>query len=359
MVCPYGRLQVKNTSKINSSNPYTLSLQANQRNMNTSIPPQFASKPDSFERRLNDDRIYTDIDKVRDTFKKFVTTARTLQQQVNALDKKVEKKQGSKGIIKTIFTSLAWIIPIRRINTVPDKVENKDYVATASAIGVAGVMLPEDWRDMKDAWDQIVHHKLPIYDYKNCQTYFRWIRGTLAQPVVNRMKTIGYYAHKFDKSFAETGFGEKLRKLLKVEFGISEETGREVPKIIKDGTECFNIMEKITAQRLKGPFLGKIIYRAMQRTTVIGAVVLFVIGIPSIVKAFKKPEKTQDKLSNAGKQTVKVSISVASVLSGIGIFGALGASKFKYVGSVVGMGIGAVIGSFFANKINKNIKTEN
>ena len=345
------------------------------------IPASFACQPDKFEKSasgqtpvvnsndtfektphtMNDltciQNPFADINKVRAVFKDFINTTNTLQSRVNAIDTKLEKHENTTGLIKKILTCLAWIIPIRRVNSVPDKIENKDYLATAGAIAVAGVMLPEDLRDMKDAYNQIFHGKRPIYDYDNCQAPFRFIRGTLVEPIVNKMKKYGYYLHEFDKSFAETKLGEKIRKLLKVSLGKFEETGREVPIVIKDGENYLSTMEKVYAQKLKGSFISKLIYRAMQRTTVIGAVLLFVIGIPSIVKAFKKPKNTQDKIKNASKQTLKVSISVASVLSGIGIVGALGASRFKYVGSVVGMGIGSVIGSLFANKVNKNIKT--
>ena len=113
---------------------------------------------------------------------------------------------------------------------------------------------------------------------------------------------------------------------------------------------------KVYAKKLEGSFVGKLICRALQRTTLYGAIILSAICIPSIVKAFNKPEVTQDKIVNASKQTLKSGITVTSVLSGIGIIGALMA-PLGPAGSVIGMGIGSIMGASLSNKINKNIET--
>ena len=315
------------------------------------------------ERRLEDDRrhlerfvdpkLNPDITKIQNTYKAFINNTDTFQSSVNNLDKTVNK---NKSINKAVFAALCPIIPFRRISSLPDNIENGNYERAAGLVALAGLMLPEDLRDMKDAWDQVIHKKLPIYDFKNCQVPFRFIRGTLAEAPVNKMGKNGVQLHGHDKSFAETKSGETLRKLLKVSFGKPEATGREVPMIVKDGSDYLTRMSKVKAEKLEGPFLSKLLYRALQRTTVIGAITLSALWIPSIIKAFTKPDNTHDKFTNAGKQSLKASINVTSVLSGIGIIGALGAKKGP-AGSVIGMGIGSVIGSFIANRINKNIST--
>lgn len=348
-----GRMEM--VAEIKNLNPYQQFMQQDRNTQSNPVKP--VSTEDSAEKQPIKplaNKVYTDINDVKDTFEKFSNNAEQVKVKVNDLDSKVVK---NKDMVKATLAALSPIISFRRVSSVPDKLDDKDYLGTAGAIAVAGVMLPEDLRDMKDAWNQIVHKELPKYDYKNCQAPFRFIRGTLAEKPVNRMGKYGYYAHKFDKSFAETKIGEKIRKLLKVNFGKPEATGRKVPKVIKDESGYSEIMEKVYAEKLEGSFAGKLIYRAMQRTTVIGAVILAAIGVPSIIKAFKKPEETQDKFANAGKQSLKVSINVASVLSGIGTIGALGAKKGP-TGSVIGMGIGSVLGAYIAGKINKNIKTQ-
>ncbi|MDD3012636.1 MAG: hypothetical protein PHC34_02910 [Candidatus Gastranaerophilales bacterium] len=304
--------------------------------------------------RVVDPKLSPDIAKIQDTFKAFIHNADQHKTTVKTLDNTALE---NKEVTKAVFSALSPIIPFRRISSMPDNIENGDYERAAGLVAVAGIMLPEDLRDMKDAWEQAVHNKLPNYDYKNCQAPFRFIRGTYAEAPVNKMGKYGYILHEFDKSFAETQLGEKLRKLLGVSFGKPEMTGRKVPQVINIDNKYVVEEIPVIANKLRGTFLSKLIYRAIQRTTVIGAIILSTLWIPSIIKAFNKPEEMKDKLTNAGKQTLKASINVVSVLSGIGILGALGNIRYKYVGSVIGMGIGSIVGSFIANKVNKNIST--
>jgi len=255
----------------------------------------------------------------------------------------------------TCFTVLSPVIPLRRISSLPKSIEEHDYERASGLVTLAALMLPEDLRDMKDAWLQLTKNKQPIYDYKNCQAPFRFVRGTLAEKPVNMTGKYGYYIHKFDKSIAETSLGEKIQKFLKVSYGAPEFIGKKAPLVIKENGEYITKEMPIFARKLSGSLLGKLICRAMQRTTVIGALVLSALFIPSIIKAFKKPENTEDKIINTGKQTLKSGINIVSVLSGVGLLGALGASKYKYVGSVVGMGLGSMVGSLMSDKLTSNI----
>ncbi len=289
--------------------------------------------------------------RICNNYKSFNDVKNQIINDINKLDCFICKNQEN---TKTAFSALSPVIPLRRISSVPDNIENGDYARAAGLVAIAGVMLPEDVRDMKDAWNQIVHKKLPNYDYKNSQAPFRFIRGTYAEAPVNKLGKYGYYAHECDKSFAETNFGKKLKQLLNVSLGKPEYTGRVVPIIINDDGEHLKVMAKVYAENLKGPFLGKLLYRAMQRTTVIGAIILSALWIPSIIKAFNKPTDLNDKFVNAGKQTLKASFNVTSILAGIGILGTLGARKGP-AGSVIGMGIGAVTGSYIYDRINKTV----
>jgi len=253
------------------------------------------------------------------------------------------------------FSALSPVIPLRRISSLPKNIEDHEYERASGLVAIAALMLPEDLRDMKDAWLQITKNKTPIYDYQNCQAPFRFVRGTLAEKPVNMMDKYGYKIHQFDKSIAETKLGENFRKLLNIKLGTPEYIGRKTPVIEKIGNKFLCIKKSVFAEKLCGQFIPKLIYRAMQRTTVIGALALTALCIPSIIKAFKKPEKTEDKIINSGKQTLKSGINIISVLSGIGILGAIGASRFKYVGSVVGMGLGSMAGSLISDKLTSNI----
>ena len=265
------------------------------------------------------------------------------------------------SLIKVInFAALSPIIPLRRVSSVPDKINDKDYIGMAGTVAIAGILLPEDLRDTRDAARQIFKGILPKYNYKEFQTPFSFIRGSFLQPIVNRMANkYGYYLHEWDKPLLNTKLGKKIRNLLNVEIAGKEFTGRFVPQIRlnEDTGKYIKQNRKVFAEKLEGPAIGKLICRGLQRTTVYGTSALFVVCIPSIVKAFNKPQNTKDKFINADKQTVKAVISVVSTLSGIGLGGAL-LAPLGPVGSVIGMGIGCAIGAYISGKINKNIKTK-
>ncbi|MDD3013377.1 MAG: hypothetical protein PHC34_06700 [Candidatus Gastranaerophilales bacterium] len=337
---------------------------------------------DSFikqQANIPDKKLYTDIKNVKDTFEKFRDNTIQIKAQVDDLDNKAVKNN---EVTKAVFAALSPVIPFRRVYSVPEKVEEKDYFGTAGTLAIAGMLLPEDLRDTRDAARQILHKILPKsvqeyiqgksptfyanlinhsskYDYKEFQTPFSFIRGSFLEPLVNKMvNKYGYYLHEWDKPLINTKFGQKIQDLLKVEDAGIELTGRSVPQIVKndDTGKYFKQDRKVYAYKLEGSLFGKLICRALQRTTLYGAIALFAICIPSIVRAFNKPENTQDKMVNGGKQTVKSAISVISTLAGIGLGGAL-LVPFGPVGSVVGMGIGSVIGAYISSKISRNIKT--
>lgn len=260
----------------------------------------------------------------------------------------------NKGLLAMAFTALSPVIPFRRISSAPDKIENGDYKGLAGLLAVAGIMLPEDLRDMKDAFNQLFRGKLPDPKLKEYQTPFSFIRGTLLQPVVNKMGKLGYYIHESDKTLFDTGLGKKIMNKLNVKEIDEKETGRTVKKIVeKDGKYIVDDVA-VVAKKLEGSGFGRLIGRAMQRTTLFSIAALSLICVPSIINAFKKGNTTEEKVISGGKQTVKSAISVSSVTAGIGFFGALLARRGP-AGSVIGMGIGSVVGALFSKKINNNI----
>ena len=87
--------------------------------------------------------------------------------------------------------SIFDVIPtFRRIEKVPDKIENSDFVPASGLVALAVLNAPEDWRDMKSAYSQIKSGLtdkpfIPSYDYKIAQHPFSFFRGTLLHKFVN------------------------------------------------------------------------------------------------------------------------------------------------------------------------------
>lgn len=313
------------------------------------------AQPVVIERRISADRRSSLRVPEEELFAEFLSP-------MQAWHKIQEKQRKLKKVIKEskiICAACSPFIPVRRVSSVPCSIESNDYAKAAGMVAVAAILLPEDLRDMKDAYNQIVHKTPAKYDYAKYQTPFSFIRGTLIQPIVNKMGKWGYYLHQMDKSLADTKLGTKIADWLGVTIGDAIKLERKVPMIEKIGNEYVVLRPRLKAiPIIQGSAINKLIYRAMQRTTAIGTAVLFALWIPSIIKAFKKPDETKEKFVNAGKQTSKAVINNSFVLAGIGLLGALGGRKGPAY-SVLGMGAGSVIGSLFAGFVNKNIETKN
>ncbi|MDD3013321.1 MAG: hypothetical protein PHC34_06415 [Candidatus Gastranaerophilales bacterium] len=326
----------------------------------------------------SDTKLQKDIRKVKDTFEAFKTHTNDIKVEVNKYDSFITK---NKDLTKTVFSSLGFVIPIRRISSVPDKLDDKDYIGTTGALAVAGFLLPEDLRDTRDGARQIIHKILPKsfqekikgrfpkffdnfinyapkYSHKEFQTPFSFLRGSFLEPLVNKMTNkYGYNLHEWDKPLLETKLGKRIMNLLKVEEVSKKSAERTVKKVIEfEGKYIVDDVE-VKAIKLEGSAIGKLICRTLQRTTKYGTITLSAICLPSIINAFNKPKNIKNKLINGSKQILKSIISVVLTLSGIGLVGAL-LSPLGPAGSVAGMAIGSVIGAYVSTKINMNIKSK-
>ncbi len=259
---------------------------------------------------------------------------------------------------KGLFYALESLPPVRRLSSLPDKIQNGDYAPAIGLASLALINLPEDCRDIKASGKQlhsILTGKEPnlSYDYKNYQHKFSFYRGTLLKDFVNPNKAnnpeLAKKLLKSDKTLLTTKFGEKLLKLLNV----------EAIDIVNTSTEdILHTKEKpiyVEAFKFegKGNFkaFGELTARAMTRTTLIGTGILAVLELPKIFKAMGQGDNISEQTGNTAKQTIKSGVNVASITAGIAYGGAIGAKKFGPTGSIVGMGLGAIFGSFTSTKI--------
>lgn len=327
-----------------------------------------------------DQKLKQQILEVKDTFEAFRRSTNNVKMEVNKLDNFVPK---NKEVLQNTFTALGFVVPLRRISSLPDKLDNKDYIGTTGALAIAGILLPEDLRDTRDGARQVIHKILPEsiqykiqkrfpkfyenfinyapkYNQKECQTPFSFIRGSFLEKPINKhiCNKYGHALYEWDKPLIKTKLGEKIMNLLKVKDNGWEFTKRNVKRVVEDEGKYIVADSAVNAIKFKGSKVGKLICRALNRTTKFGAIALSAICLPSIIKAFVKPEKPQEKLVNGSKQALKSTISVVSTLSGIGLIGAL-LAPIGPAGSVAGMAIGSAIGAYISTKINNIIKTEN
>lgn len=265
-----------------------------------------------------------------------------------------------------LFSYAMEAVPtFRRLSSVSDKINDGNTYDTASALGMAGlafINLPEDLRDTIGAAKQIKalitgKEFKAAYDYKNYQHPFSFFRGTLLHNTVHPEKTklpkITEKLLKADKTLDDTKFGNWLMDLMKVE------ENDIIPTKIKDIQYTKAKPSFIEASSFKGEGkfakFGELTARAMKRTTLLGLVALSALELPKIIEEFNTGNTTGEKARNGAKQTLKAGINVASLTVGIGYLGALGSKRFGSVGSIVGMGLGAVLGSFASQKMQNSL----
>jgi hypothetical protein len=285
-----------------------------------------------------------ELNLLKDTFQAFNPKIQALKQHIDNADSLTKSADH-----KMIFAALSPIVPIRRVSSLEDNINDGNYARAGGLVALAVANLPEDCRDIRAAYKQIFTNKSPNYDYKNYQHPFSFFRGTLFERFLKFKGKLGkkvsdflYYA---DMPFYDTNFGQRLCKLFKIELLDAIDS-----KIIDSRGR------NVLARSFKGNYIQKILGRAMLRTTRLGIYALSILELPAIIKSFIKPKNNENNLKSGAKQVAKSAINVTAILSGIGIGGAILSKKWGAIGSLTGMGIGAVIGGYTSKQVQKNIE---
>lgn len=241
----------------------------------------------------------------------------------------------------------------RRLESIPDDINNGDGVTALGMASLALINLPEDCRDVIGAAKQVKsiftkEKYVPNYDYKNFQHDFSFFRGTFLEKWLdknaNEGKKWAQWLDKNDITIADTSLGQKIIDK------VGAQENKAVETAIKNSKG-----EAVLAFEYGGPKFAELTGRAMLRTTKLGVIALGILELPKILKAFSKGNNVADKTGNVAKQTVKSAVNVASVTAGIAYCGAIGSKYGKGFGSIVGMGIGAILGSQLSKTVQNVI----
>lgn len=273
----------------------------------------------------------------------------------DVLDDTFEKvtEAATAPVEKTLLNSVA---PLRRIVSLPDMVSQGDVAAAIGLGGLTLVSLPEDCRDLRDAYR---HSKSVLtrsrfsnaYNYRKYQHDFSFFRGTLLHELMKRakspkMKKFVNNVYSLDKTLYNTWVGTLTKKIL----GIKD--GKKVLSKVKnlDGTQQY-VQQILVKKDLWG--FKDLTARALKRTSVLGLAFMSLLELPKIVKSLKKGEDTEEKIESGAKQAGRGALNVLGVSIGMGYGGAFGAKKFGAVGSLVGMGAGLFAGCGVSNLIKR------
>lgn len=276
-----------------------------------------------------------------------------LQRDVDDVKGKVEKVESMDSKIeKSVFGSIP---PVRRVMSLSDKFENGETTTALGLASLAVINLPEDFKDIKSAYEQVNakikgQHYAPKYDTSKYQHNFSFFKGTLLQRWFDNIKTESgkekvYKWYEKDKSLYSSKFGDKVKNFLGITDG--EVVNTNIKNVFGDNMEISEIKANSKFAELTG--------RSMKRVTVLGVAALVILELPKIFKSMSKGDNISEQAGNTAKQATKSVINVTSLLAGIGYGGALGVKKFGAVGSIVGMGVGAVIGATASSKIQNII----
>lgn len=271
-----------------------------------------------------------------------------IAQDYSDVKTRTEKAAHQEAADTSIFKALLEVTPQgRRLVSAPDKLDRGDYVSTAGAVGLTLINTNEDLRDVKGAINYL--KGLPSkYDTKNYQHDFSFTRGTTIEKWLNRNadegKAWAEWIKNNDKTLADTKFGKILLKATKTEEKDVIETTIENAR-----------GEKAFASSYEGTLFGEFTGRALKRTTKLGLLVMAAIEIPKILKAMTTDGSISDRTASTIKQTGKSTINIATLTAGISYGGAIGAKYFGAFGSLVGMGLGAIVGGKISEKAQQLI----
>ncbi|MDD3012210.1 MAG: hypothetical protein PHC34_00715 [Candidatus Gastranaerophilales bacterium] len=321
-----------------------------------------------------DSKLNQDINRSKDVFAAFKNDKDQFIKKVEKYDE-VSKKSTFGKTKKLALAALSPIVPVRRISSLPDNIDDENYTRAVGLLGIMAFNLPEDCRDMRNSIRQISNKLLSAqsrekikdrfpkffetfirydkkYDYTKYQHPFSFFRGTWFEPLLELKGNIGEklsgMLYKADKSLFDTKFGNYMQKLLNITEG--EVTSSNIFDV-KD--------EEVLAKSIKGGNkLTRIVGRGMLRMPVLGIYALSILELPALIKSLKKRETIKEKAESVAKQTTKSAVYVSAMSFGIGLIGALGHKKFGATGSLIGMGLGSVISGLLSKKAGEVIEKD-
>ena len=255
----------------------------------------------------------------------------------NFIRSKVVPQQGSNIVFEGV--------PIfGRVNSVPEKLKEKDYTPAMGLVSLAVMNGPEDLRDIMSSYKQI-KEGFPApktfhsgYDNKYAQHPFSFFRGTIFSEYMNPNSKdcpnpkLAAKLIQEDKTLWDTKFGNWVQEKLGVKT-------QNVDSEIKDIDHTTENLRKVPAKKfITNNPIKEIIARAMTRTTKLGTIALGGIEAAHIAHEVKNGENLFEQM---GKSTVTFGTTIAAT----GILGAIGAKHLGPTGSLVGMGLGAITGA--------------
>ena len=235
-----------------------------------------------------------------------------------------------------------------KVNEISDKLAEKDYTPAMGLVSLAILNGPEELNDVFSAYDQIRKgFPKPVtfhegYDNKIAQHPFSFFRGTILHEYMNPLSPkcphpkLAAWLIKQDKTLWDT----KLGNWIQDKFSIMTD---KIKTNIQDIDYSTNNKKMVYAKAFKtnNPFLD-ITARALTRTSKLGAMALGGIEAAHVAHEVSNG-------NNFFEEAGKSAVTLGTTLAATGVLGAIGAKHLGPTGSLVGMGLGAVVGATTKN----------
>ena len=267
-----------------------------------------------------------------------------LKEDIDRLETKTNRHS---QINQTTLNALSPLPTVRRIQSLPDTLEENNYPRAGLLVGLAAANFPADLKEMSFAGEEIKN----IFTAKNIKEAFKGLKGRPYQhemsffrdTILNKLPAKNAWLANADKTLFSTRFGEFLQDKFKL------------------GVDCSDIGEttdKLTGKKIIGfKFTGnaaqKTLARALHRIPVIGLITTSALELPALIKAISKTEgNTLDKGKAFSKQLIKSAGYIGFTTAAISIAGAI-TFPYSAVLSLAGMAIGSTIGLMASKELNK------
>ena len=238
-----------------------------------------------------------------------------------------------------------------KINSLPDKLEQKDYLPATGIATLAIMNGPEEINDVMSAYKQIKNgFPKPVsfhsgYDNKKAQHPFSFFRGTILHKYLNPLSEdcpnpkIASWLLRQDKCLLDTKFGMWLQKRLNIKTNKIETNIERI-----DSTEKCKKFVNARVYVTNNPFKD-ITARALTRTTKLGT-----LALGGIEAAHVAHEVSNGK--NFFEEAGKSALTLGTTTVATGILGAIGSKHLGPTGSLVGISAGTLIGALTNNAVS-------
>jgi len=262
-----------------------------------------------------------------------------LFKKLNLKIDRLDKTASHHSFAQNTLYALSPLPPARRICSLPDSLDDKNYARAGLLVGMAAANFPGDLREMGLAFREgknIFKEGLSGINYQG-QHESRFFKGTFLEDITEKSN----WLKKNDKTLYNSNFGKFVRSKCNINIDLNSITSIE-------GTSLSKV-------KFTGNYAQKLLGRSLYRIPVLGLFASAALEVPAVIRSYTKTKgSVPDKSKALGKQVIKSAGYVGIVNATIALAGAA-LIPYGYIAALVGMGIGSSVGLVISKSFNKKV----